>query len=621
MNKDAPGLASGNSQTTPQSISYASPSRSKRLRSRKAPCDSVCFAPSWRFFAFFFLTVYILWWHKPRFGDSWENIWGLMFVLLLAYICLSFSIQVVVFTGQLARRQLRHSLSLPRILAAQSLQLQSQDHRPNELVLEVQLPNILLGIQFFWELQLRDKQNKRQIRLRYQLHSGYNRINLPLQLGELVTEQYLSSATVTSQRVILNQFQRGLYRGDSQCFCVRDFFSCLQIRYRIREQFELAVLPGHNLISDREPIDAHSSQDPLSTTVHKFAQEGFNEQRPYYSGDDPRRINWKLYSRFNELYVRIPEEQQSYSQDLHCYFIMDMACYPPALRSNVLDSACAYFLNSLKELNRGGYRIVVHIPGDHRPDLASGLLYGENNEEAIQQGLAAYPRSYNLLHRNLPNGASGVNPLLQMLQIIRNSERPVANSGSSHLVFVSPHSLKTSDLKRFNNEVVLSDYFPARQSLFIPLSEPSAALRPILMSQPLYAVWQLLPSRLLWRWLLQSQNHEDLRPITDSRTLQLCQNLGLSSLSPSSASPKSLKSDAKILPPEYPYSPRQAFSYPRLLRQLHSWRQYYRQPSRRYCVGRPLLSIFSNFIRRQPAPSISPNRQDRAYGQQARQNY
>ncbi len=583
----------------------------RQKRSSSGIPDSMCFAFGWRFFFFFTVILYVLWWHKPRFGDSWENIWGLVLLFVLAYLCLSFSIQVLLLSGLLLRRELKHSLSLPRVLAPSVVQLHAPGQQAAEFVLEVRLPNILFGIQVFWELCLRDPQTQQKIRLCYRLRSGSNRIRFSAQslldMDDLQQGSGVSAALPAQQKGLLSQFRRGLYFGDNQCFFVRDCLSCLYLRYRIWQDIELAVLAPAAAAGGAQSLSANTSQYPLNNTVHKFAQEGFSEQRPYYPGDDPRRINWKLYSRFDELYVRIPEEQQLYSQDLHCYFVPDMSCYPAALRSSVLDQSANYFLFRLKQLHGLGYRIWVHIPvrpscghGGNRlgrlarlrnaslalnaegagrqRELERGLLYHEQNEEAVFRALTAYPVNCSL-------ASGGANPLPHFLQNLEHSE-----SSGSHLVFVSPHSLG-------NN--IYQDYFPARQCIFIPLLESSAALQKVLTSgsslRLLSVLPRLVPGSLLWHWLFQSARTP--RMAAGSAVHQLYRNLGLPTVAVGSR--EHGKRGVKLgRDAERFYNlgtddaasgavvPVREYSYPALLRLLWAWQRYYREPQRRYSIGR-----------------------------------
>ena len=506
-----------------------------------------------------------MWWHKARFGEPWENIWGLVLLLILAYICLGFSIQAVRISGLLSRRELYYSLILPRVIAPAVLRLQQK--APSELLLEVTLPNILFGMQVFWKLRLRDAQTGQSIRLCYQLRSGHNQIVLPLQTLFLEGK---NNELAAQYKNLFAQFRRGLYYAESQSFFVCDYLSCLRLHYRIKQHRELAVLSSSSLALPNFALPSSPTQEPLSTAIDKLAKESFHEQRPYYPGDDPRRINWKVYSRFNELYVRIPEEQNIYSQDLHCYFLPDMSCYPGYLRCDALDFAAAYYLNHLKGLHRRGYRIFAHIPGilEENPNYwESGLHYEATNEEAIFRALSAYPQNVNL-NPGIQSKTSEKteNPL--MLQSLKENRQ--TNRATNQIVFTGPHSI---------NEI--QGYFPAKAQ-FIALPEPSQALKEELCTKP---PLKLLPSRLLWHWVFRSSGIQRLR--ADSLTFRLCQKLGIPML------PISTDNSNLVIP-------LQNCSYPRLLWLLLGWRRYYLQPEKRYAtnkVGKMRISGISNIFR------------------------
>ena len=536
-----------------------------------------------------------MWWHKARFGEPWENIWGLVLLLILSYICLSFSIQVVRLIGLLARRELHYSLVLPRVLAPAALHLQQlQQQNPSELLLEVTLPNILFGVQVFWKIQLSDAQTGRKIRLCYRLRSGQNQIRLPLQISAQISALSGKNTELAAQyKNLFSQFHRGLYYAEHQSFFVRDCFSCLRLHYRIAQQRELAVLSSGNVALPNFALPSSPTQEPLSTAIDKFAKESFHEQRPYYPGDDPRRINWKVYSRFNELYVRIPEEQNIYSEDLHCYFVPDMACYPGYLRSSALDFAAACYLQHLKALHHRGYRIFVHIPGirSENPNYREGgLHYEAANEEAIFRALAAYPQNAGLQSADSPGQVPNKalekiketkkkakksktsrktgSPLQQMLENLSRQ----TNTPANRIVFVSPHS----DIGR---------YFPA--ATFIPLPEPSRALQEELCTKPLF---KLLPTRLLWRWIFQSPGMRRFPTfLAGSPAFRLCQKLGIPMLPVSTGGPNFRRNSSIASGPSVgsgSLTPLETCSYLKLLWLLWGWRRYYRQPDKRYATNK-----------------------------------
>ena len=47
----------------------------------------------------------------------------------------------------------------------------------------------------------------------------------------------------------------------------------------------------------------------------------FADYRPYTLGDDPRYIDWKLYSRTDRLYIKLFQEEE----DLYTYLFLDLS--------------------------------------------------------------------------------------------------------------------------------------------------------------------------------------------------------------------------------------------------------------------------------------------------------
>lgn len=56
------------------------------------------------------------------------------------------------------------------------------------------------------------------------------------------------------------------------------------------------------------PIFAENGGDVAIRKTAKENSTDFFENRKYFPGDDPRRINWKIYARFNELQIREVEK-------------------------------------------------------------------------------------------------------------------------------------------------------------------------------------------------------------------------------------------------------------------------------------------------------------------------
>ena len=105
--------------------------------------------------------------------------------------------------------------------------------------------------------------------------------------------------------------ERGAYYGEYDRFRVFDapgFFSlCLPV-YRSKSPRLLAYpLPSEDIVPVRQrPGGSEERKEP-----HYRKSDEFINHRPYVPGDDPRRINWKLYSHapLGELFVREGESE------------------------------------------------------------------------------------------------------------------------------------------------------------------------------------------------------------------------------------------------------------------------------------------------------------------------
>jgi len=77
-------------------------------------------------------------------------------------------------------------------------------------------------------------------------------------------------------------------------------------------------------ISNLELI-ARTVVEGFISGLHKSPYKGFSvefmEYRPYIQGDDPRRIDWKLYARSDRLYVKEFEEETNAS----CHILLDIS--------------------------------------------------------------------------------------------------------------------------------------------------------------------------------------------------------------------------------------------------------------------------------------------------------
>ena len=103
--------------------------------------------------------------------------------------------------------------------------------------------------------------------------------------------------------------KRGAYFGEYDYLFVGDIFGFFKTRIKIaaRHGERLFVYPA---VSRERPIEAPDVDGSGQTAKTALVpNDDLTEQRPYVPGDDPRRINWKLYGHSGELFVREGEKR------------------------------------------------------------------------------------------------------------------------------------------------------------------------------------------------------------------------------------------------------------------------------------------------------------------------
>lgn len=90
------------------------------------------------------------------------------------------------------------------------------------------------------------------------------------------------------------------------CICVRPVLSLWDFTFHIDCPCKIRILPRY---SDGQYEATHINYGDTDGTSHKSMQSSTDlfDNRKYYPGDDPRKINWKIYSHTGELQIRQSE--------------------------------------------------------------------------------------------------------------------------------------------------------------------------------------------------------------------------------------------------------------------------------------------------------------------------
>jgi hypothetical protein len=164
---------------------------------------------------------------------------------------------------------------------------------------------------------------------------------------------------------------RGAYYGSYDELIIQDIFGffCCALKVPQGKNERLLVLPA--------PAETVPPVLPLSGGLERRSEnsirktDDLTEQRPYIPGDDPRRINWKLYSHAGELFVR----QEDREPPPHSEFILlldtetEGELYPGYEGHAAVDALCSAALTLLLEKAASGAGVLLGFTGS---ELSSG---------------------------------------------------------------------------------------------------------------------------------------------------------------------------------------------------------------------------------------------------------
>ncbi len=156
--------------------------------------------------------------------------------------------------------------------------------------------------------------------------------------------------------------KRGYFETERFKLIVRDYFGFFKsfIFFNIDEK--IPVLP--NQINADEILNSFRGIDSLEYLKKREITDEFYEIRKYYPGDDPKKLNWKMFAHSNELFIRKEEETPPPKSNI--LFIIDL------YKTQIIDRKYAdEYLDSLIELAnsiillflKDNLSAMVYIPG------------------------------------------------------------------------------------------------------------------------------------------------------------------------------------------------------------------------------------------------------------------
>jgi hypothetical protein len=228
--------------------------------------------------------------------------------------------------------------------------------------------------------------------------------------------------------------ERGAYYGPMDRLFIGDILGLFRLYLPIPQDKEprLLALPG----AAAEPIQVYiqSGGDSRRQTPRYQRTDNLIDHRPYTPGDDPRRINWKLYGHApsNELFVREGEPEPPPHSRLLILVdtLADPALYSPASGRRGVDILCENALAIALEYAHRNMEISIGYSGSTltegaETELAEALAYpaaypapgfGNTGGGSLQADLPLPPPDRGVLILALPRTEMGTSALDRVLK-------------------------------------------------------------------------------------------------------------------------------------------------------------------------------------------------------------
>lgn len=115
----------------------------------------------------------------------------------------------------------------------------------------------------------------------------------------------------------LDLHHRGMHQVEEVQVVMIDMLKLISLPVAIHAQNKLLTLPREMKEEQFEVAPAATEDQDVRINIPKRVQGEFLSYKDFESGDDIRRIVWKIYARSGELVVRIPETRDPYASHVY----------------------------------------------------------------------------------------------------------------------------------------------------------------------------------------------------------------------------------------------------------------------------------------------------------------
>jgi hypothetical protein len=172
---------------------------------------------------------------------------------------------------------------------------------------------------------------------------------------------------------------RGIYDVEEVQILFSDMFRLIALPFTLHVSQQLYTLPQELKANEIKAEPNATEEQTQRIEIPKKVEGEFINYKDFETGDDVRRIVWKIYARSGQLVVRIPETKDPYASHLYYY-----ASFYNGLNNSSDGIFETELLNKYKDkvrnlfeaLEKNGYE--VRIPHDQEVQKLSGMSDKKN---------------------------------------------------------------------------------------------------------------------------------------------------------------------------------------------------------------------------------------------------
>ena len=284
---------------------------------------------------------------------------------------------------------------------------------------------------------------------------------LPLQLPGIVVRCRLLLATKDGRRIsddfypsvftphVCTAHKRGAYFSGYDEFAVFDILGFFRFAFRLSAEKGPRLLVSPHAADEPLPVIARAGESNLQPEFSFRRTDNLIDHRPYIPGDDPRRINWKLYGHGGGLFVRDGEREPPAQSNI--VMVIDTE-YDPLLYTvrsarHSIDALCENaFAAALACAESGMNVLTAYTGGAHLsavcmpmailpPELAVTLAWPAAAPLPSALALPSVPDEYGIIVFALPRAVAENSSLDRFLKNTASRQTGKGTSRTVELLF------------------------------------------------------------------------------------------------------------------------------------------------------------------------------------------